>query len=181
QTFTAEPGVEAAPAGKDQGDTARRASAGMHAGHPLAHMVAADVAQADTLGLRKHAQAIHVAGVQDQRAWGQAFVDTQVLQVGAGQRLVVIPVILHRCHASGRREHQAGNSRDSDALVSSPMRSRNSVPMLATKRPGSSEASTSSPKAGASACARSGIKASDWAACGWTSHWAASSPGLAPQ
>src|SRR5258708_5172771 len=148
-----------------------------------------------------HVQRIECAG-----AVGQALLHAHMLEIGMDgggeQRQVLCRQILRRnvafrepvpvrCSRHGLSAGQprarvsgTGRMRDRAALARAEMRERNSVPMVASKRSGSGDPSTSMPKALAGlmlspSCSVS--RARDWAASGSTSQPPGSKPMLGPQ
>ena len=170
-------------------DAARAASAAVHLRRETADMRNLQRQQLDLGRLGESQQLVQVQRVERQRARGQALLDPYMLEIGEHyrrQRRRRLGGLRRRAaHAQTEASVRAtGRMRASAALACSAMRIRNSVPMVASKRSGSGEPSTSMPNAGEgelSGPARSGSKASDCTESTRVSQPTGSKPRLGPQ
>src|SRR4029079_10067517 len=116
------------------------------------------------------------AALQRQRGLGEAALDVRVVEVTGDVGVARAAV----ARVTGCA-HGAGSSRVSAALATSPMRTRNSVPMSALERVASGDARISMPNAPGWLSWRSAISAIESARAGSSSHCTASKPVLTPQ
>ena len=86
QTFAAQPGVKTAPAGQNQRNTAATAPAAVHLHDPVAD-VRVTHGQQDNVGFEgEFVELLQIQRVKLDGSWGQAFLNSDVLQVTFDQR-----------------------------------------------------------------------------------------------